>query len=185
VARLVTDYDLALDWRGFELHPETPRGGMPLSRLLPADRLPGMHAQLQRFAEGFGVSGMRPSMHLPNTRRALAVAERAREEGRLDAFRHAAMTAHWEEGRDLEDLEVLAALAVQVGMDAETARVAADDPVLQARIDAVRAESQRLGVPGIPTFVFGPPGQGARAVVGCQTFETLARVAEQAGARRR
>lgn len=185
MTRLVTEYDLDLDWRGFELHPETPRGGMPISALLPAARVPAMLAQLRTFAAGFGVTGIEHTGHVPNTRRALAVAERARVEGRLDAFRHAAMRAHWEQLQDIEDPDVLADLAASVGMDPAAARAAADDPAIQATLDAVRSEANRLGVPGIPTFVFGHLGQGARAVVGCQPWEALSQAALQAGAKRR
>lgn len=187
MARLVTDYDLELDWRGFELHPETPRGGMELTRLFPGMDLGRMSAQLEQFAATFGVTGMARHTRLPNTRRALAVAELARGQGKLHPFRHAAMAAHWEQARDIEDLDVLALLAAEVGLDPDLARQAADDPALQARIDQVRAESKRLGVPGIPTFVFGTPGGPgkATAVVGCQPYARLAEAAERAGAVRR
>src|SRR5262245_42215326 len=43
VPALLRDYDLALDWRGFELHPGTPRGGMPLTQLFPGTHLPSLH----------------------------------------------------------------------------------------------------------------------------------------------
>jgi predicted DsbA family dithiol-disulfide isomerase len=185
VARLVRDYDLTLDWRGFELHPETPRGGMELARLFPGMDLDAMHDRLASFAAGFGVTDLARHRRLPNTRRALAVAEHARDQGRLDAFRQATMDAHWRDARDIEDLEVLAALAAGAGLDPESARRAADDPTLLARIDATRQESKRLGVPGIPTFVLGALGQGARAVVGCQPYQVLADLADKVGAARR
>ena len=47
VPRLLADYDLTLDWRGFELHPGTPRGGLPLTALFPGAHLPSL-AELER-----------------------------------------------------------------------------------------------------------------------------------------
>src|SRR5216110_2594243 len=43
VPRLVRELDLSLDWHGFELHPSTPRGGLPLSALFGRVDLPTMH----------------------------------------------------------------------------------------------------------------------------------------------
>lgn len=196
MARLAREFDVEIHWRGFELHPSTPRGGMPITALFPAhlgDGLgPTMHARLAQFAAGFGVTGLQPSQHIPNTRRALAVAELARDAGRLLPFREAAMDAHWRDGRDLEDLDVLASLAQATGLDPDAARAAADSPAYQRRVDDLREEAGAMGVSGIPTFIFGvaPPTPGARpsrgvGVVGCQPWEALQAAAMRAGARRR
>jgi len=187
VARLVTDYDLALDWRGFELHPKTPVGGMAISELFRGVDMEVMKARMRVFAAGFGVMNMASHSRLPNTRRALAVAELARDEGQLHPFRHAVMAAHWEQARDIEDLDVLAELAADVGLDPDAARAAADAPEYLGRIAVIRKESQLIGVPGIPTFIFGTPGGPipATSAVGCQPSEPLAAAAEKAGARKR
>src|SRR3954462_15050178 len=70
--RLLREFAVAIEWCGFELHPRTPRGGMSLSALFPAARLPGMRAHMQQFAARFGVSDMNQPEHIPNSRRALA-----------------------------------------------------------------------------------------------------------------
>ena len=113
---MLNEYDVALDWRGFELHPETPEGGVAIAELFGPERVEPMRKHLQQVAEHFGVSGMQMPEHLPNTRRALRLAEVARDEGKLDEFRHRAMDAHWIEGRDLEDEAVLRDLAAASGL---------------------------------------------------------------------
>jgi predicted DsbA family dithiol-disulfide isomerase len=138
-----------------------------------------MHENLRRFAAAFGIPALRPQDHLPNTRRALLLAEHARDRGRLDPLRRAVMEARWLEGRDIEDPEVLAACSRQAGLDPEVALRALADPVLAARLDAAAEEAARSGVTGIPTFDL--PG---RRVVGCQGYPALAAAAEAAGARR-
>lgn len=167
-----------LDWRGFELHPETPPGGVALERLFGPQRLAGMRDHLRTFARQFGIDDMPGVEHLPNTRSALALMEFARDQGRLDSCRSTAMTAFWREGIDLERKEHLHAIAARSGLDAEAALAAVDDPRYLGRVDELRDEAHRLGVTGIPTFFFGdePP------VVGCQPYDVLARVAEAAGA---
>jgi predicted DsbA family dithiol-disulfide isomerase len=180
VPRLLAEFDLDLDWHGFELHPGTPRGGKPLSQLFPGADLKALHARTRRFGAGFGVADFNPPDRIQNSRRALAVAEYARDHGRLEAFRAAAFEAHWRQGKNLEadaDLRELASLA---GLDDSAAIVAADDATLLARVDRRQAEARTAGIRDIPTFIIG-----GEQIVGCQPYDVLADVARRAGARPR
>ena len=154
---------------------------MRLEELLGA-RAKGAGEYIAKFAATFGVTGMKHPDRIPNTRRALAIAEWAREQGKLDAWRQAAMSAHWERGMDIEADADLRALAKEVGLDPDAAIAAADDAKYQAIIDTVRAESHAIGVTGIPTFVFPESNLG---IVGCQPYDSLAEVAQEAGAHRK
>jgi predicted DsbA family dithiol-disulfide isomerase len=180
VPRLLRDFDLDLDWHGFELHPGTPKGGLPLDRLFPGVNLPMMHERTKRFAAQFGVTGFEPPNRLQNTRRALAIAELAREKGDLPKYRQAVFDAHWRRGKDLEQEADLREIAISVGLAPDEAIVAADDPVYLDRVDEKQAQARAQGVTGIPTFFFGP-----QWVVGCQPFEVLAQAAMRAGVNRR
>lgn len=170
-----------------------------------------MAEYMRRFAASFGITDMGHPSHMPNTRRALAAAEYARDQGRLTEFRHGAMDAHWRDGRDLEDPEVIAAVAEAAGLAGAAAAAAMDAPECLARVDAVRLEANQAGVTGIPTFFLGQvsaadpssavtgPLSGGHAharegpesmpvlevVVGCQPYPVLAAAAERAGAQRR
>jgi predicted DsbA family dithiol-disulfide isomerase len=151
-----------------------------IERLFGADRVAPMRQYMDRFAAQFGITDMRQPSRLPNTRRILAASEFARDRGRLDAFREAAMDAYWRHGADLEDDTVVRRIAAGVGLDADGATEAMTDPAYLARVDAVRRESINAGVTGIPTFFIGD-----EVVVGCQPFETLATTVERAGDIRR
>jgi predicted DsbA family dithiol-disulfide isomerase len=174
-------------WVGYELHPETPPGGVTLSEHLRDAE--GMHAYVRSFAAGFGIRDLVPPGRLVNTRRALAVAEHARDAGRLQVFNAVAYDAYWRHGRGLESDEDLAALAGEAGLDPGAAIEAARDPRLLARVDGARREAIRAGVTGIPTFDFEPEapaaGRLSSRVVGCQRYEVLVEAARRAGARRR
>ncbi len=177
------------------MHPDTPRGGMPLQQLLGGRPLKPMQDQLANFAASFGVE-LGFSARIPNTRRPLAMAEFARLQGRLEPFRDAVMDAHWQEARDIEDAGVLRSLAEKAGLDPEDALAAADGREMQARVDGLGVEARRWGVTGIPTYFLLPegwepgsalPASGARPVkiVGCQPFESLLGGCAQAQVRRR
>ena len=135
---------------------------------------------MQQFAARFGVEGMKRSRRTPNTRRALAVAEFARDQGKLDEFRTRAMDAHWQDSLDIEDSAVLAELAKASGLNSEKALLAAEDLTYLRRIDDQRLEYKQVGVGGIPTFVFGN-----EKVEGCQPYGVLAAAALRAGARQK
>ncbi len=139
-----------------------------------------MRAHLARFAATFGISDMHSPDRSPNTRAALALAEHARDQGRLHEARRALMEAFWRRGEDLEDREVLARCARAAGLDPAAALAAIADPAVTARVDAMGRDAARAGVTGIPTFLLGD-----RRVVGCQPYEVLAAEAERAGARRK
>ncbi len=139
-----------------------------------------MKEHLRRFSEAFGISGMCIPERSPSTRAALALAEHARDRGRLHEARRALMDAFWRRGEDLEDAGVLSRCAAEAGLDAPAALAALADPALVARVDAMGREAARAGVTGIPTFFLG-----RRRVVGCHPYEVIAAEAEAEGARRR
>lgn len=180
LTRLQNEFDIDIDWRGFELHPETPPGGRAVAERVPRERLPQLKRGLREFAASFGVTDLELPDHMPNTRRALAIAEYAREQGKLIAFRDAAMHAHWREGKNLEDEKDLRDVTLRAGLDSEAALQSMTAEQYLQRVDAIREEATTVGVTGIPTLILGRYG-----VVGCQPYETIVQAAERAGARRR
>lgn len=139
-----------------------------------------MRNHLRQFARGFGLEDMSSPDWLSNTRRALAIAEYARDEGKLDAFRDAATTVYWREKAGLDSDASLRRAATLAGLDADRALAAADDPVYQDKVDEHSAQGRAKGVTGIPSFFIGDA-----FVVGCQPYEILAQAARHAGAQKR
>jgi predicted DsbA family dithiol-disulfide isomerase len=171
---------------GYELHPDTPPGGVALS-----DWLRGADAMLRyvrEFAAGFGIGDLAPPSRLANTRRALAASERARDAGAHEPFFAEAYDAYWRRGEGIESDAELADVARRAGLDPAAAVAAAADPALLARVDRARRAALAAGVTGIPTFDVAPAAGEAGApsrVVGCQRYEVLAEAVRRAGARRR
>lgn len=153
---------------------------MRLDEYFPADRLGGMHEHLRKLAAHYGIEKFEPRDRIPNTRRALALAEVAREEGKLDAYRTRAMDAHWRDGLDLENDEHLQRIAHDAGLSDDAVARSKSDPRYLARVDAMRDEANAIGVRGIPTFILGRYG-----LSGAQPYEQFQRLAEAAGANKR
>ncbi len=87
--------------------------------------------------------------------------------------------AHFTQGRDVGDVEVLVALAEQAGLDAGAARTALSDPATLAAVRSDEAEAERLAIRGVPFYVV----EGQYAINGAQgagVFESaLRRVVEE------
>jgi predicted DsbA family dithiol-disulfide isomerase len=144
---------------------------------------------VRSFAAGFGIADLVPPPRVANTRRALAVAEHARDAGLLEQFNAAVYDAYWRHGLGIESDEELGAIARRAGLDPAAAVSAARDPAFGIRVDAARRAAAEAGVTGIPTFDVeqtGPAGlRSSVRVVGCQRYEVLADAVRRAGARRR
>ena len=153
---------------------------MRLDEYFAPDRLAGMQEHLQKLAAHFGIHDLKQSDRIPNTRRALALAEVARDQGKLDAFRERAMHAHWRDGMDLENDADLRTIANDARLSADAVDQSKNDPRYLARVGDTRDEANELGIRGIPTFVIGQYGMS-----GAQQYEAFAQLAERAGAVKR
>jgi predicted DsbA family dithiol-disulfide isomerase len=151
---------------------------MPLDEMFGAERVRKMRPYLVDFARAQGVSGMVVPAHKPNTRKALALAEWARGQGRLHGVRTGLMDAYWREGLDLEDDAVLARVAAAAGLDGAAALRGSREPAVLERVAAMGREAAHAGVTGIPTFDIGE-----ERVVGAQPYDVLAAAARKARAR--
>jgi predicted DsbA family dithiol-disulfide isomerase len=161
------EYDIEVNWRGFELHPEIPSGGRSVASLFGEQRAAEYKAYMDSFARNLGVTIHQPN-HIPNTRRALAMTEYARDQGLMSELEEALMDAHWLEGRNIEDDDDLRGAAARAGLEPAAALHAADDPVYQTRVDAIRKEAASRNVISIPTFFVDQ-----KRLVGCQPYERL------------
>lgn len=153
---------------------------MRLDEYFPPERLAGMADYMKSFAAQFGIEDFQQRERIPNTRRALALAEVAREEGKLDAYRQRAMDAHWRDGMDLENDDDLRAIARDANLSEDAVERSRSDPKYLERVDAMRAEANAIGVQGIPTFILGRYGFS-----GAQAYEAFEALAERAGAKKR
>lgn len=153
---------------------------MRLDDYFPAARVAQMAESMKQFAKQFGVDDFRQRDRIPNTRRALALAEVARDEERLDEYRSRAMEAHWRDSMNLENDDDLRTIARDAGLPADAVERSKRDPRYLARVDAIREEAGRIGVQGIPTFVIGRIG-----LSGCQPYDAFVSFATEAGAKRR
>lgn len=173
--RLCRESGLALDWKPYEIHPETPEGGRPLTRIVAQDERRGVIAErVQELAAEDGLTYRWPAF-VPNSHRALLATEYARDQGQLIPFHTVVLDAHWVSGQNIGDPAVLLELAERCGLERAGVAAAWRDPLYEQRLDVVRRECQERQIVGVPTFVIGP-----FTIVGAQPYAILQRAAEKA-----
>jgi predicted DsbA family dithiol-disulfide isomerase len=160
-----------IEQRAFELYPApTP---------LPASATQGEWlAALRPLADEAGAR-LEPRDFLPRTRKAHEAAHFARQHEREPALRAAIFRAYWEEGRDIGRIDVLVALAGEVGLVPEELKIALDIDAFADEVVHDRTTAAELGIQQTPTLIVGSAAD-AILVVGTHPISELRALIEQA-----
>jgi predicted DsbA family dithiol-disulfide isomerase len=149
---LQDDYEIEVEWRAFELHPEIPPEGMRLPDNIRR-RMVGMSEHLREMAREAGLEMNMPDL-VPNSRRALEAAEYAREQGKHQVFHRVVFRKLYGEGQDINSWDVLRAAAEEAGLDPDLMQQKTEQCTYQATVDRQIGEAWALGITGVPAFVF-------------------------------
>lgn len=172
IERLAREFPVSVEWRPFELHPETPRSGGHLSgRLGSRDRARAYMENLRSLAVESDIP-LQPPPLVANSHRALEAAEFAREHGGFDAYHSALFRAYFAESRDIGDVDVLCDVARDAGVDDQGLRQALADERYAAAIDRMTEEARADEIYSTPTFIFS----GGFRLVGGQDYDVFASV---------
>lgn len=169
--------DVTVVWHSFQLDPTIPHGQhTPHAQALAKkfnttpERIGEMNQRLIDLGAAEGLEYRFDLYMQANTRDAHRVIHFAQERGLGNEMKDRLMKAQFTEGAIVDDADVLAGLAAEVGLDAGEvlAMLATDqyDDAVQADID----EAAALGATGVPFFVF----DRAIAVSGAQPVRTFA-----------
>ena len=140
----------------FELHPRIPPDGLSLhdrwgARFAEAD---AMYRRIEDECAVVGLPFRRPEW-IPNTRRALETAECVRLQfaGAFDVLDRSLLDAHFVEGRNIGDPDVLDDLVDAAGADAASVRAAVEAGELRAAVDASMEQAREVDVTGTPSWL--------------------------------
>ena len=178
--------EVQVQWRSYQLDPSLPEhyDGTELQYLserkgMDPQQMSGMLAHVAEQARGEGLAYDFENLVVANSFTAHRLIHAARELGgpaAADAVKEALLSAHFEQGRNIGDVEVLAAIAADAGLDAGRVRaaLAGDDYADDVRQDI--AEARALGVTGVPFFVI----DRRYGISGAQPAEVFAGALEKA-----
>ncbi len=152
VEQLEREFDIAVEWVPFELHPEIPKEGAPRDKVLPAAYRVRVEEGLKRLGSEVGLT-LQVHDRLINSRPALQAAEYARSASCFEPMHLELFRTYWDEGRDISDLEVLREVASRVGLDPDAMEAAVQSDRYGTLLDSRRAEAEELMITGIPAHV--------------------------------
>jgi predicted DsbA family dithiol-disulfide isomerase len=160
-------------YRPFLLDPSTPKGGADLRDRLRAKYgmdPEKMFANVEAAARASGIPlDFAKVRRTPSTLPAHTLLRHAIDKGTQPALARALFEGYFLEGRDIGDVDVLAAIAGGHGFEADEAiRIVGDEAEL-AMTRAEAGEAAASGVRGVPFFVLG----GRLAVSGAQPTDVL------------
>lgn len=173
------EFDIDVTWKGFEIHPQLPVGGLSRDMLFRGSSFRQVEESLKRLADEAGLTLKSPRT-IANTRMALEAAEFAREHGAFAELHRRLFEAYFQEGANISEIEVLIKLANDIGMDGVELRQALAERRYREKLEETTDDAHRCGVSGTPTFFIGD-----RCVVGAQPYENLRQASIRAGARPR
>ncbi|MDP6347396.1 MAG: DsbA family oxidoreductase [Dehalococcoidia bacterium] len=172
--RLEKNFGIEVEWKGLEIHPETPPEGSDLSSLgLDEDRVAALRSRVLEMAQESGLK-LEFRSRISNSRLALQVAEFAKGKGRFKEYHDAVFRAYWQESHDIGDRNQLLSIAVRAGLDIQELKSYLESDLSAASLDQSLEEAMRYGISGVPTFIIGN-----KKVVGAQPYEVLEGILRQ------
>ncbi|MDX7950999.1 DsbA family oxidoreductase [Lichenihabitans sp. Uapishka_5] len=172
----MADGPVAIHWRPFQLDPTVPPTGLERQAYLQNKlgdqvKIDAIHDRLTETGAAVGIPfAFDRISRAPNTLDAHRLIRWAATTGRQEAVVEALFSAYFIEGQDIGDRKILVGLAGTAGLDATLVHRLLMSGTDEADTRAEIASAVRLGVSGVPFFIFA----GKYAVPGAQDASVLA-----------
>ncbi|MDQ2091055.1 DsbA family oxidoreductase [Marimonas arenosa] len=184
LARAIAETGVAVEilWHPFELNPQMPAEGQNLREHLAEkygttrEESEQARARLTDLGATLGFTfAFSDDSRMVNTFRAHQLIEWAEGRDRQTDMKLALLKAHFSDGRDISDIATLAAIAGELGLDAEDAEQALGTGRFAAEVRTMQRFWIDKGIRGVPSVVFDLK----HLVTGAQGVETYARLLRQ------
>ena len=163
-------------WRPYELNPQMPKAGIDrreyrMRKFGSWERSLQLDAQLTEVGKSVGITFRYDLMkRTPNTFDAHRLIWLAGQLGRQDAMVETLFRAYFSEGRDIGNVDVLAALAAEAGIERVRVQAMLAGTEGSAEVAADEEVAMRAQLSGVPTFVL----DGHMLFSGAQSPELIA-----------
>ena len=153
--------DVKITYHSYQLMPDYPENS-PLPSAEAVAKQKGMPVeQFKQMNDGVAQRGAEVGLDYNfdqaltvNSRRAHRLSHFAEQQGVQHELMQNLFKAYFTDGKNVEDREVLADLAVEVGLDRDEALANMDNEDLDHAVQADINQALQIGVQGVPFFVF-------------------------------
>lgn len=172
--RLSGEFELDIEYKGFEIHPEFPPEGRKSKKSLKSLRVSSGVSEMAR-QEGFEIK-------LPgfaaNSRLSLEGSEFSKTRGLFKEFHLGVYEAYFNKGRNIGDFDTVIEIGVESGLDKVELKEALEKRSMYKKIEDNKLKAQRNNILGVPTYIFGK-----FPVYGFQTTQTFRQIIQRAAQR--
>jgi len=177
IRKLKPEFNIELEWRGYQIHPEWPAEGISLEQVRTPSDMDARRAAWQRItmmaaAEGLEINA--PTV-FTSSRPGLAACEFAHEKGKAEEMEERIYRAYFVEGANIGDAALVARLGAEVGLDEKEVAEAIRSPRYDMRLKNNALAAHQRGVSGVPTFFIGE-----YPLVGAQSSEVMRQILQRA-----
>jgi predicted DsbA family dithiol-disulfide isomerase len=164
------EYELEIEWLGYELHPETAPEGEPLRKAYPELNPEALAANLNQTGAPYGIE-FKPLETIVNSRLALEAAEFARDAGKFEDADDRLFRAYFQQGLNISEKDVVLRLLGEIGLNEDSLSIALDAHTYGARLEQAHEKAQANKIIALPTYIFN----GKEKVVGAQPYSAFTR----------
>lgn len=174
--------EVEVEWKSFQLDPTLdPKKTQDTIQYfrekkgVPEAQATQMLGQVTEMGKGAGIDFNFGKTLITNTFSAHKLLHLAKKHNKSNEMEEALFIAHFIDGKNVGDTEVLAALAESLGIDKEEAKQAVTTDNLDYEVNQDIQEARNNGVSGVPFFVLN----GKYAVSGAQPAEVFENTLQQ------
>ena len=183
IQKLPDSSTIQIEWKSFQLNPDlqTNENQNTLTYLSQTkgwtlDQTIQMTAQVAAMGREEGLNFDFEHTLVANTKQAHRLLHFAKEKGKQDELKERLFQAYFEEGKNIDQQDILLDCAEAIGLDRSEAKLVLDSDSFDAEINQDVYESRLIGVQGIPFFVF----DRKYGISGAQPDEVFDRTLQQA-----
>jgi predicted DsbA family dithiol-disulfide isomerase len=181
-ARSHPDIEVEVEGHSYELAPDTPEdfAGSEIDFLskhkgMAREQVEQMLSQMAQMAQLEGLEFNWDKLQHTNTGKLHRVLHLAKSQGVYSEMQERLFRAYFTDGAKVSDVETLAELGEEVGLDAEEVRDAFESEDLGEEVERDITRARMLGVSGVPFFLIDEK----YGISGAQSAETFADALEQ------
>jgi predicted DsbA family dithiol-disulfide isomerase len=175
--------NVELVWKSFQLYPglqqhvkENSYQHIARMKHISYEQSAQMHEQVVNMAAGDGLHYRFDKTVVANSHDAHRLVQMAKTHGKGSEAEELLFSAYLVEGKDISDKETLAAIGAKIGLDKTAVKKMLEGNDYAAAVQTDQDEATRLGINGVPFFVFNR----RYAVSGAQPVDTFLKTMEHA-----
>ncbi|SER42571.1 DSBA-like thioredoxin domain-containing protein [Gracilibacillus ureilyticus] len=183
IERFPEEIEVELHYKSFQLDPNAPtyngesiHAALAKKYNMSVERAKQMNQQVGDQAKSVGLEFVFDTMKPTNTFHTHRLSKFAKSAGKESEFVDEMLYQYFTLSADLSDRETLITICGKLGLDKEKVKqVLDDDKMFADEVYTDQDEAQKLGITGVPFFVFN----GKYAISGAQPIETFMNALEK------